>query len=238
MEDEDEVGGYLPLSECHAALIHPYPWDASDRLLSALRDGEVASIAERSSIFSGGQVATHDGHGVPLWVWRDAIKAKVDFSGSALEVNEQGGDRRVKLRGIKCDAADFRAIFGEALASPPTSARQREVGQTASDVGGKPMSDKGGAPTDAVKWSNLVAVVGAIFANADLVPGGGRPKRAALRNTIEDYAARVGLSIASKGTIDPAIDLLIKIAWADHDGGQPLMAADGQPLKIDSNLER
>lgn len=234
MEEGADGGDFLPLSECHAALLEAYPWEASKKLLSALRDGEIRTVADRSLVFSGDNVATHDGHEVPLWVWLSAIEPNVDFRGSALEANEQRGNRRVKLRGIKCDATAFRAIFGEALVPPPAGGHQCEVDhQAAPAFNGKPASDKGGAPTDAVKWSNLVAVVGAIFANADLVPGGGPPKRSTLRGMIDDYAARIGLPIASRNTIDPAIDLLIRIAWAEHDNGRPLLGADGQSLKND-----
>ena len=100
----------------------------------------------------------------------------------------------------------------------------------------QPGRDKGGAPTDASKWANLVAVVAAIFANRDIVDGS-PPKKAALRNIIEGYAATVGLPIASRGTIDPAIEMIIKTAWADHKDGQPLFGADGLPLSSDNNLQ-
>ena len=234
MEEGANGRDFLPLSECHAALIDAYPWDASEKLLSALRDGEIRAVADQWSVFCGSEILTPDGRDVPLWVWRDAAKANVDFLASALEANQQGGNRRVKLRGIKCDATAFRAIFGEALAVSAANGHQFEVNRpAASALNGKPASDKGGAPTDAVKWSNLVAVVGAIFANADLVPGGGPPKRSTLRSMIDDYAARIGLPIASRNTIDPAIDLLIRIAWAEHDNGRPLLGADGQSLKND-----
>lgn len=97
--------------------------------------------------------------------------------------------------------------------------------------------DKGGAPTDATKWVNLVAVVASVFGNRDLIGGGDPLKRPELRKIIEDYAATVGLPIASRRTIDPAIDMIIRTAWAEHDNGEPLIGADRLPLRNGSNLE-
>jgi hypothetical protein len=108
------------------------------------------------------------------------------------------------------------------------------VGNDGSRVEESHSVDRGGAPTDATKWRNLVAVVGAVLGNADLI-GNDPPKRAALRKIILDDAAKVGLTLGSDGTINPAIDLLIKVAWANHDGQEPLTAADGRPLRSDSN---
>ena len=90
--------------------------------------------------------------------------------------------------------------------------------------------NKGGRSVEVKNWHNLVAVVGAVLGNNDIVCED-KPSRAELREKLESYADSIGLPIATKGTIDPAIDLLIRIAWAKHGGGEPLFAADGSSLR-------
>lgn len=159
MEEGADGGDFLPLSECHAALIDAYPWDASEKLLSALRDGEIRAVADRSLIFSGDSVSTHDGHQVPVWVWQSVIKPNVDYRSSALDANEQRGNRRVKLRGIKCAAADFRTIFGEALAATTDPEGQSKVTAVDASIDGEPTDPPrrggGGRRPDKAGWTRF-----------------------------------------------------------------------------------
>ena len=89
--------------------------------------------------------------------------------------------------------------------------------------------DRGGASPEIEKWQNLVAITAAVMLNVSF--GGNEPTKAQLRKTIEDYADSIGLSLASRNTLNPAIQKAINLAWREHrNDGKPLFAADGARL--------
>lgn len=216
-------------------------------LRPALVEGLVKVRAKRARLNHGVNRATEfcSDWRVRRSVWvRKYGESTLDLSADTFSTTEPGtGYLSVELTGLsfsKAELLDFADINSAAILENETNRgkKHHDTESSGRSLGenGHPV-DRGGAPTDANKWSNLVAVVGAVLGNADFV-NNDPPKRSALRKIIVDYADKVGLPIGSKGTIDPAIDLLIKVAWAAHDGEQPLMAADGQSLKSDSNLQR
>lgn len=247
---EDEVEWIRPKAVQELILAYRKEWRAhlESYLRPALYEGLITAKAKRVRVLrtreSREEVA--DDWRVDPKVWKpDSNSSAFDLTSDSFTTRAIGtGFRSVKLTGLsfnKAELLEFAEIDPGAL-----GAVSREGGADVSDTevwvgdendgSGPALKNKGGAPTDATKWCNLVAVVGAIFANQDLVDGDTPLRRSQVRKIIEDYADKVGLPIGSKGTIDPAIDLLIKIAWRDHHEGEPLFAADGRPLNSDSNL--
>jgi|GEM_PF-4236497 len=207
--------------------LHPEVW-----LLPALREGLINARARRARIERArvGREELIEDWVVDPNVWEfEADRTDLDllmnrFTSTARHT----GYASVILAGISFNKAEFLE-FAE-ICVPDQSLRD--------DANAVPqnLKDKGGAPADAEKWANLAAVVGAIFANSDLVPGSGPPTRAKMQKQIEHYADLIGLPLGTRNTIKGAIDLVIKLAWADHDDdGRPLVAADGTPLNPVSN---
>ncbi|MDP4540149.1 hypothetical protein Q9K01_10970 [Qipengyuania sp. DY56-A-20] len=200
-----------------AAKLRPYLRAGAIRARAAI--AEIESREQRWLNDFSGMKATKVDWEIAPDIWKgDLTNSRLSLDGDTYSTRAMGtGFKAVKLTGLKYDAD------GIARAFPGTDA-----GEGTPERAPEPESDKGGRPLDSVKWGNLVGILGPFFLARDI----GNETKGQLYTKVEDYAAKLGVEIPSRGAALPAFDKLVKWAAAvqNDTSGNPTSGTDGKPL--------